>query len=79
MTDFERTIEFLKALGFCEGDNSAYTLADKEYMVDTTTRKIKEVEVSKTITVGSGAGYAGFCCDWYFDDKGKFIIHGCWE
>ena len=37
-----------------------------------------QVTYNATLYLGSGIGYMGFCCEYYFLD-GKFINHGCWE
>lgn len=41
--------------------------------------RTKGFEYQYTIGLGAGTGYGGFCCEFFFDDQGKAIIHGCWE
>lgn len=33
----------------------------------------------KMLRLKEGCGNSGFTCDFYFDEKGKFIKHGVWE
>ena len=79
--DFTDTIGFLIKLGYQESkqDADCYTVPDKEYVIDREPHTIRGVPYAMAIIIGSGVGYSGFSCHFYFDAEGKFLNHGCWE
>lgn len=67
-------------------NEKVFNVEDMKFMVDMTSgtkRKNKDngevFEYAYVVQLGSGVGYAGFCCWFFFDVAGKFITHGCWE
>lgn len=76
MNDLDRLLEFLHAAHYEQTDHDdAYNgIHGRTYWRGTDHRHGQIV-----IRIGSGIGYSGFYCDFYFDEAGRLIDHGSWE
>lgn len=67
LTDRERLLELLKSFGI-------------PMLADTQGYQVSGMGVTENIiTLMMGEGYAGFYCDFIFDNDGKFESFGVWE
>ena len=59
-----------------------FNLMKIEYEADErggTTNYIDVFTFKNSIRLKEGCGHRGKTCEFYFDEKGKFIKHGVWE
>lgn len=38
-----------------------------------------KLEYAETVIIPPGIGYIDSSCEFYFDEHGKFLKHGCWQ
>lgn len=82
---FDLMIETLKIQGYTEFSyNVNKSIPRKMFAIDNEKfaqfcfRENQRYVVCKTICLGPGDGY-GFSCNFYYDENGSLISHGCSE
>jgi hypothetical protein len=74
-TDRERLVALLESWGFerMPDDLAVQSLEGRQYVVGS------GIDTGESaVGIGTGDGYPGFCCAFYFNADGTFISHGCW-
>ncbi len=73
MTDYERTVEFLKSLGLEVGRHMTDFNDPEPYLGATRTLSLAPTRDQKVI------GYSASFAEFRFDQDGKFVNVGVWE